>query len=168
MIVSQANRPQRPRSSADCGGEQTRVKRFEIESSVEAIRESGEIPRRILLEVERMVTTGQTGLEIAEYGVDPLEFGHVLRLTSGDHRRPVRTIRGNHSAGAGQAIGQDSASGCKFGLGPLRDRLEGEAGHRRELGAQGMSVIAERNCGDEGTLFSEPRPTLPPLRSPPT
>src|ERR1017187_1041395 len=99
-----------------------------------------------------MVTAGQTSLEITEYGIDPLEFGHVLRLAPGDHRRPVRTIRCDHSTETGQAIGQDSASGSELVFGPFSDRLESKAWHGGELGAQRMSVIGERDGGDEWHL----------------
>src|ERR1017187_7740397 len=115
MIVSQSNRPQRLRPAAGCGDKQTRVQCFEIESPIEAIRESGEISSCIFLKVERMVTAGQTSLEITEYGIDPLEFGHVLRLAPGDHRRPVRTIRCDHSTETGQAIGQDRSEERRVG-----------------------------------------------------
>ena len=49
------------------------MERTQIEAPVEAVAECGQVTRRVLLKVKGMVATRQTGFEIAEDGVDPLD-----------------------------------------------------------------------------------------------
>jgi len=67
------------------------MKRTQIETSVEAISERSQIPSGVLLKVEGMVRARQTGLEIAENGVDPSKLGNVFRLAAGDNGRKMAT-----------------------------------------------------------------------------
>ena len=87
-MLSSPNHPLRLRHTGGGSQKQSRVKRAQIESAVESIGERGQVSRSIFAEVERMVTAAQTGLEVTEYGVDPLELGQVLRLALRFQRGP--------------------------------------------------------------------------------
>ena len=54
----------------------------QIETPVEPIAERCEITCGIFFKVETVVATRETGLEVAQDGVDPFEFGHLLGLAS--------------------------------------------------------------------------------------
>lgn len=62
-----------------------------IKTPVESVTEGSKIASGILAEVERMVTTRQAGLEIAEDSVDPPELGSLLWFASGDNCKMVAT-----------------------------------------------------------------------------
>ena len=73
MNVSHSNNAHRMRRRRGSGDDQSLMERAQIKAPVEAITERGEITGGVFLEIEGMVTTGQTGLEIAEDGIaDPL------------------------------------------------------------------------------------------------
>ena len=72
MNVSQPNRAQGLGCCSGGSDQETLVERAQVEPPVEAIAERGEVACRVLSKVERMVATRQTGLEIAEDGVDPV------------------------------------------------------------------------------------------------
>ena len=74
--------------AGDGNHEQSRVKRAQIEPTVESVGERGQVSRCIFAEAERMVAAAQNGLEVTEYGVDPLELGQVLRLALRFQRGP--------------------------------------------------------------------------------
>ena len=84
MNLSHPNRTLGLCATASCGEKQALVQRPEVESAVEAVGKCGQVAGRILSEGECMVAAGQTGLEIAEDGVDPLEFGQFFWLSSRD------------------------------------------------------------------------------------
>lgn len=152
MNLSHPNCGLRVRRALDSGDKQAVVQCSEIESSVESVSERGQISCRILSEVERMVTPGQTGLEIAQHGVDPLELGQILWFASGHDGGPMGASGHGDGGKAGQSVGEHRAAGGQRGFGPLGDGLEAETRHGGELGAQRMAVIAERDSGDERDL----------------
>src|SRR3990167_636372 len=119
MNLSRPNRPLRVRPTAGGGDDQARMQCAEIESAIEAIGESGEISGRILSKVECMVTPAQTGLEVAQYGVDPLELGQVLRLSSGDDGRLMHASGRGDGGKAGQPVREHGAARGQAGLGTL-------------------------------------------------
>jgi len=124
----------------------------QVEPAAEAVSESGEISGRILSEVKRMVTPAQTGLEVAQYGVDPLKLGQVLRLPSGDDGRLMCASSRGGGGEAGQPVGEHGVARDRAALGPLSDGLEAEARDGGEPDARRMAVIAERDRGDERDL----------------
>ncbi len=140
MIVSQPNRALRVRSTEGRGDQQTVMEVFEIEAPVEAIGESGEVSSGILWEIERMVATGETGLEVAEHGVNPLKLGQVLWLAPGDDGGLVRATGLGDGAETGQPIREHRTARREVALGPLCDRLERKTWNRREFGTQGMAI----------------------------
>src|SRR3546814_16484812 len=79
MNVSHANRAERQGCRTDRGDQKTLVERAQVETAIESVAEGSEISRRVLSKVEGMVATGQTGLEIADHGVDQLELGDIHR-----------------------------------------------------------------------------------------
>src|ERR1700674_5691484 len=144
MNLSQSNRSLRVWRAGNGGDQQPCVQRAEIEATVEAISEGGEVSSRILSEVERMVTAGEAGFEVAQDGVDPLELGQLFRLAPGDNGGLVHATGFGDGAETGQPIREHRTSRCDVSLGPLCDRLERKAWYGCELGSQGMPVFAER------------------------
>ena len=140
MNVSQRNRAPGLRRAASRSDQQTLMQRAQVKSSVEAITERRQITRRILPEVERMVGPRQAGLEITENGVDPFELGDVFGFASGHDRGLMATTRLGDGPEARQSIGEDYAGGVEMVFRPDRNRLEGEAGDRRQLDAQRARV----------------------------
>jgi len=168
MNLSHPNRTLGLRTTASCGDKQALMQRPEIESTVEAVGECGQVPSGILSEGECMVATTQAGLEVTEDGVDPLELGQVFRLSSRDDGGLMHTAGLDDPAETGQPIGTYGAPHGQVRPGPRRNRLEGETGHRGEsLTRKGWPSSLSETAATKGTLFSEPRPALPPLRSPP-
>ena len=98
MNISKADSTHRMWCCGKEGEQQAFVWREEIETPVESATKGSEITRRILVEVEGMITTQQTGLEIAERGIDPLEFRDVFRLDSRHHGWMMTTTSLGHSA----------------------------------------------------------------------
>src|SRR3546814_20338846 len=91
MNVSHANRAERQGCRTDRGDQKPLVERAQVETAIESVAEGSEISRRVLSKVEGMVATGQTGLEIADDGVDLLELGDIPRLASRHDGRAMRT-----------------------------------------------------------------------------
>ena len=138
-----------------------------VESTVDSVGECRQVSSGVLSKVECLIATGQAGLEIAQDGVDRLELRQVFRLSSGDDGWLMDAPGFGDGAEAGQTIGRHRAARGQMRLGLGRDGLEGETGHRRERDARGMPVVGGRERGDKRDLFSQPRPALPPLCSPP-
>ena len=131
--------------------EQTLGQGGQVETPVEPVGKGAQVAGSIFGEPKRMVGAAEAGLQIAEYRVDPLEFRQILGLAAPDNSRLVGTPGGGHRSEAGEAFRAwkvKRATGVSFTRGGL---------------ASSVSDTAATN----GTLFSEPRPTLPPLRSPP-
>lgn len=57
------------------------MKRAQVETPIEAIAERCQVTSGVFGKIEGMVTTRQTGLEITEDGVDPLELTHTKART---------------------------------------------------------------------------------------
>ena len=150
MSVSRPDRSQRV-WGAVCRGEQESGRQgAEIEASVETVGECAEVSGAILAEGEGMVAAGKAGFEVAEHGVDPLEFRQVLRLAPADDGGLMSAACIGNGAEAGESIGEHRASGGEVVLGPLSDRFEGEPGDQRQLGARGMPVVGQRDGDHEG------------------
>jgi len=115
-----------------------------------------------------VVAALQACLEIAQDGVDPKELGDVLGLAPVHDDGFVRAAGLRDGAEAGQPVGADRAARGEVALGPIRDRVQGKSRYWVELDAQRVSGLSvSETAATKGTLFSEPRPTLPPVRSPP-
>jgi hypothetical protein len=147
MNLSHPNRTLGLRTTASCGDKQALVQRSEVELTVAAVGKCGQVAGGILSEGECMVAAGQTALGVAEDGVDPLELGQFFWLSSRDDGGLMHAPGLCGRAETGQAIGTSGAARGEVGAGPHGNRLEGETGHWRELGAQRMALIAERDGG---------------------
>ena len=82
----------------------------QIETTVEAIAERRKVTSGVLLEIERMIATRQTGLEIAENSVDPLELGNILRLASSHHGRLMATASLGYGTKTRQPVRENGTS----------------------------------------------------------
>ena len=166
MNLSQPNRSLRVWRAGNGGDQQPRVQRAEIEPTVEAIREGGEVSSRILSEVERMVTAGEAGLRLPSTVLIHRNSGNSFGL------RPATTVGWCAQPASVTALKQANPSENtvlpgRGQSGPLCDRLEGEACTGVSLVRKGCPSSLSETAATKGTLFCEPRPTLPPLRSPP-
>jgi hypothetical protein len=63
------------------------MQRAEVESSVESVRERARVSGCVLAERESEASAAEAGLQVTEYPVDPLEFGHLLVLATTDDDR---------------------------------------------------------------------------------
>ena len=152
MNVSHAYRAQRLGCCSDGGDQEALVERAQIEAPVEAITKRGKVACRVLSKVERMVATRQSGLEITEDGVDPLELRHLLRLAPGNDGRLVTATCLCDSPKAGQSIGEHRAPRCQMIFRPGGHRLERKAGNRCQPDAQRTIRFVQRNGRNEGHL----------------
>jgi hypothetical protein len=74
---SHPNQPQRLRGAESGSGEQARVQRAQIETSVKSVGKCAKISVRIPAEVEGVMTPAQARFEVTKKGVDPLELQHL-------------------------------------------------------------------------------------------
>jgi hypothetical protein len=114
-----------------------------------------------------MVGPAEAGLPIAEYGVDSLEFRQILGLAAAADRRLVDTPGGGYRSEAREAVGGHDATWRQVQTGPSLQGLEGETRDWGQLHPQRVRIVVQRYRRDERGPLSEPRPALPPLRSPP-
>lgn len=132
----------------------------QIEASVEAVGEGGEVVGGVLAVVQRVVRARQRGLEIAQHGVDPLELGQVAgREVAHDHGH-VDAADIGHSREAIQTVASHERTRLQTGLGPLADGLGREAADHTELDVQRVPLVVERDGGDEWHLVLRATPSL--------
>ena len=82
---------------------------MEIEAAVEAIRDPAKVALGVLSEIEAVVSPAAAGLEIAENGVDPLEYGQLIGFARPDDGRLVDAADVGDAGETGQAVGDDGA-----------------------------------------------------------
>ena len=124
----------------------------EIESSVESVGKRAQVVIRVLGVFEGLVGAGQHGLEVAKNGVDPLELRQVAGLALAHNFGVMRTASFGDGCEACQTVAVDAAAWREVGLGPLRDSLAGEGGHRYNFDVDGIALIVERDRRDERHL----------------
>lgn len=127
---------------------------------VEPVGEGREVSVGVLAVVERMERPGQRGLEIAEHGVDPFEFGQVARLESPDNPGHVNTPGIGHGGKAAQAIAEHQRLRRQVGLRPSADGVEREAADQTELEMDRLAALIERDGGHKGHLVLGATPGL--------
>src|SRR3954464_1184226 len=105
----------------------------QIVAAVEAVLELGEIARDVLV-ADGVEGAGQTGLEVAEQGVGPLEGGGPDRLLAGtrDDRLMAAVSIGDATEG-GEAVAVDRPGGTQMAHRPALDRDPAEVGAPAEL-----------------------------------
>jgi len=138
--------------------QETLVKRAQVETAIEAVTEGSEVSRAMFSEAEGMLATGQTGLEIAEYRVDPLEFEDISLFASSYNGRAMPTAGLGYRSKTGQAIGEHRTSRDQVFLGLCGLRLEGKTGHRGKAHPQRRISIRHGGGGDKGDLVFESAP----------
>src|SRR3954451_1195498 len=105
----------------------------QIVAAVEAVLELGEIARDVLV-ADGVEGAGQTGLEIAEQGVGPLEGGGPDRLLAGARDDRPMAAPGIPDAAEGvEAVAVDRAGGTQMAHRPALDRDPAEVGDPAEL-----------------------------------
>jgi hypothetical protein len=78
-----------------------------METPVKPINKRTEVASSIFGEIERMVSAAQTGFEIAQNRVDPVEFRQVLGLTATRYYCPVLAASFGYPRKTTQAIGSN-------------------------------------------------------------
>ena len=78
-----------------------------METPVKPINKHTEVASSVFGEIERMVSATQTGFEITQNRVDPVEFRQVLGLAITCDDGPVLAARIGYPGKTAQAIGSD-------------------------------------------------------------
>src|SRR5674476_717756 len=154
------NRALRVRSTLRCCHQQPLSERLEIESTVEPVGKSAKILRCIFSKAKAVVAATQTGLEVAQHRVDPLQLGYILGLAPCHDSAFMGASGLGHSAEARQAIRIDGAASSKAFAGPICNGFELEARHRAELDTQRVAFISEGDSGDKGHFVLGATPDL--------
>ncbi len=131
------------------------MERTTINAPIESVAEGGQVTCRVLSEIEGMAATRQTGLEVIEHGVDPLELGDLPRLAPGHDRRVMRAADRGDRAKAGQAIGKHRITRGQVVLRPGSNRLEGKARRGGQSHAQRAILLSQRDGGQQGTYRAD-------------
>jgi hypothetical protein len=139
----------------------------QIEAPVEPVGEGSQVRLAVLSVLQGVERARQRGLQVAQHGVDPLERGQVLRFEGTYHAGDVDAAGVGDGGEASQAVAEDDAAGLQTGLRPLADGLEAKPLTTSSFRCVGPQFSSSDSAATNGTLFSEPRPALPPERSPP-
>ena len=135
-----------------CGHQQALGQCLEVEPAIESVSEGAEILRCIFSKAEAVVAATQTGLEVSQHRVDPLQFRHVLGFAPSHHCTFMGAARLGHGAEAGQAIRIDGAACGQAFAGPIGNGFEFEARHWAEFDPQGVPLIGEGDRRHESYL----------------
>src|ERR1700737_2639544 len=166
MILSQFEEAVWHRRGSDCDIAEAWHHGGEIVSAVEAVLEFGEVAGYMLV-ADGAVSASDGALDVAEGGVDPLE-GRVqggLATGSSDDRL-VDAAGVADPSEAVQAVTDNGAGGMEIALRQGRDFGTAETLHARNFKRIGLPSGVVSTAATIGVLPGEPRPRLPPLRSP--
>ena len=132
-----------------------------------AVLELGEVARHMLRR-DRAVGPGDRGLDVAERGVDPTEgrCARCSRARAGPDD-PVPAPGLGDSGEAAEAVADHLAGEIQAALGEALDSTAAEAVTRRSFSRTGLPSGVVSTAARKGVLPGEPRPRLPPERSPP-
>src|SRR3954452_4596638 len=133
-----------PAEAGDHGGQ--------IVAAIEAVLELGEIARDVFV-ADGMEGAGQTGLEVAEQGVGPLEGGGPDRLPAGarDDRPMAAAGIGDATEGV-EAVAVDRPGGTQMAHRPALDRDPAEVGDPAELDPHRLALGDGFHGRDKGRL----------------
>lgn len=147
-----ANEPRRQRRRTANVHDQAGSDVGQIEASVEPVGVPDEVSGGVLAALEGFVGAREHGLEVAERRVDPFELRQVpgLALANDFHRMNTPGI--SDGGEARQTIAENVGTWCRLGLGPLQNRIAGEARCMAELDIARVAFIVERDSGDERDL----------------
>lgn len=90
---------------------------------VEAEAEAAQVAPGVLVKVEGMKGSSESGLEVAHQRVDPAELRQVVGVLATGHNSLLVAVGCRHGSEAGQAIGQHLAAGHQMAFGPFSDLL---------------------------------------------
>src|ERR1700726_4392777 len=167
MILSQFEEAVWHRWGSDCDIAEAWHHGGEIVSAIEAVLEFGEVAGYMLV-VDGAVSASDGALDVAEGGVDPLE-GRVqggLATGSSDDRL-VGAAGVADPSEAVQAVTDNGAGRMEIALRQARDFGTAKTLHAAQLQADWLALWCGFARRTIGVLPGEPRPRLPPLRSPP-
>ena len=167
MILSQFKEAVWHRRGSDCDIAEAWHHGGEIVSAVEAVLEFGEVAGYMLV-ADGAVSASDGALDVAEGGVDPLEGrvqGGLATGSRGD--RLVDAAGVADPSEAAQAVTDNGAGGMEIALRQGRDFGTAEPFTRRNFKRIGLPSGVVSTAATIGVLPGEPRPRLPPLRSPP-
>ena len=121
-----------------------------------------------MLVVDGPVSASDGTLDVPEGGIDPLECRGQGGLAAGSSNDWLMDAAGVSDTGeAAQAITDDGAGGIEIALGQGRDFGTAETLMRRNFKRLGLPCGVVSTAATIGVLPGEPRPRLPPFRSPP-
>src|SRR6188508_2284803 len=124
----------------------------ELEASVEAVGEAGEV-RLGVLGADVMVGAGDRGLDVAQCRVHPPERGPARGPLARAHDHRAMRAAGLLDRGpAGQAVADDLAAGCQMALGQPLDLLLAEALDHAQPQPLGPALGRGLDRGHEGLL----------------
>ena len=139
-----------------------------MEAPVETVNKRTEVTGSVFGEIERMVSAAQTGLEVAKNRIDPVEFWQILRLATVRDDCPV--LAEPASVTPAKQLNPSEVtiqSGARLALAQPETALRVKPGTGAILIYRGRPSALSEMAATKGTLFSEPRPALPPANSPP-
>ena len=78
-----------------------------MEAPVKPINKRTEVAGSVFGEIKRVVSATQAGFEVAQNGVDPVEFRQILGLAATRDENPVLAASIGYPGKTAQAIGSD-------------------------------------------------------------
>jgi len=114
------------------------------------------------------VSASDGAFDVSEGSVDPLERrgqGGLAARSSDDRLMDAPSVA--DTGETAQAVTDDSASGIEIALRPGSDLGAAETRHAAQLQTNWLALRVVSTAATIGVLPGEPRPRLPPFRSPP-
>ena len=90
--------------------DQARHQVAQVKAAIESVGESGKLVGGVLAVLERVVSAGQRGLEVAQHGVHPQELRQISRLALTDDHRLVGAACDGDGCETTQAVADDCAA----------------------------------------------------------
>ncbi len=123
--------------------------------------------RDVFVEIESMESAAEARFQVAQQDVDPAKLGEIIGMTSTSYYRSVTTACYDDRAEAGEPIRKNRAATRQVLSCPVSKRLCVNPATGEILAWIGCPAAFKKIAATMGTMFSDPRPALPPGRSPP-
>lgn len=105
-----------------------------------------------MLSTRLMIGALHGTFDVAEYGVEPLEFAQFhTAVSAGDHRLALEAGAGE-TARAGEPVAEDGGNGVYVALGEVLSLCFAEAGHLAQAQRDRVAVLVAGQGGEEGHL----------------
>jgi len=127
---------------------------------IEPIGESAQVHRGVFAKFKRVMRARQTGLQVAQDGIDPLELWQLPGFELPDHERRMRAAGLSDPGKARQAIGADEGAWRQMGLSSLCDSLARKCRQWAQLEMGRAALFVECDCRNEGDLVRRSAPRL--------